>query len=280
MKKIPLLLLLICLLSEQQVNAQDETQVAAILQQRQKELYVVWGPAIETLKERYANGDKTVGDSIEYIVDSYRKIQVETSKKFMLDYPNTETAAGLIWWFYYDAPFDTLISVYDKLGPVAKKSQNGLLAAGFIERGKKVLPGKEAPLFSHPDTSGMMVHLKDYRGKYVLLEFWAHWCVPCRAENPNLKNAYSKYNAKGFEILGISMDKEKEKQDWKEAIIKDGLPWKQVSDLKGIGNEVFTMYNVQPIPDNYLIDPEGKIVARGIRGEALQEKLASIFNSR
>jgi peroxiredoxin len=278
MKRISLLLLLICLLSEQQVNAQDETQVAANLEQRQNELSVIWHPSINNLKERAANGDKNLGDSIDAIVDLYRAANVEMYRNFILEFPNTETAAGLIYWFYFDAPFDTLLSVYDKLGPVAKQSKGGVHAAGFIERGKKLLPGKEAPLFSHPDTSGVMVHLKDYRGKYVLLEFWAHWCVPCRAENPNLKNAYSKYNTKGFEILGISMDKEKEKQEWKGAIIKDGLPWQQVSDLKGYGNEVFALYNVMPIPDNYLIDPEGKILARGIRGEALQEKLASIFN--
>lgn len=280
MKKFPFLLLLICLISEQQVNAQDETQVAAILEQRQNELSAVWGPSIENLKDRYANGDSSVGDSIDNMVNAYRKIQVASYRKFILEYPNSVASAGLLYWFYYDAPFDTLISVYDNLGPVAKKSEHGLHAAGFIARGKKLLPGKDAPLFSHPDTSGRMVNLKDYRGKYVLLEFWAHWCVPCRAENPNLKNAYTRYNAKGFDILGISMEKEKEKQEWKESIIKDGLPWQQVSDLKGYGNEVFALYNVLPIPDNYLIDPEGKIVARGIRGKALQEKLASIFSDR
>lgn len=280
MRNLSFLLLLICLLNQKQGSAQDEKQVAAILEQRENDISVVWDTLFNNLKERYANGDKTVEDSVNAMYDLRRAAKVEMYRKFILEFSNTETAAGLLFWFYFDAPFDTLISVYKSLGPVAKKSESGIHAAGFIERGEKLLPGNESPLFSHPDTSGNLVHLKDYRGKYVLLEFWANWCKPCRAENPNLKEAYIKYHSKGFDILGISMDTEKDKEKWLKAIHDDGLPWQQVSDLKGFDNEIFILYNVRPIPDNFLIDPEGKIVARGIRGEALQERLTAIFSNQ
>ena len=119
--------------------------------------------------------------------------------------------------------------------------------------------------------------LSDFQGKYVLLDFWASWCGPCRQENPNLVKAYAAYNDKGFEILGVSLDNKDGKEAWVNAIEKDGLTWTQVSDLNSWNNEVARMYGVRAVPQSYLINPEGVIVAENLRGDLLEEKLAEIF---
>jgi peroxiredoxin len=110
----------------------------------------------------------------------------------------------------------------------------------------------------------------------VLLEFWASWCGPCRGENPNLRRQYALYKGKGLEIIGVSLDHDK--QAWKQAIEKDQLPWIHVSDLKGWKNEVATSYGIMAVPANFLIDPSGKIVAQNLRGEVLNKKLEEILH--
>jgi thiol-disulfide isomerase/thioredoxin len=125
---------------------------------------------------------------------------------------------------------------------------------------------------------GHIVKLADYKGKYVLIDFWASWCGPCRRENPNLVKTYAEYHPKGFEILGISLDKKEDRQKWLDAIHKDGLTWTQVSDLQGWDNAAAKAYNVQAIPMNYLLDPNGKIIGKYLRGQNLDDKLKEIFH--
>lgn len=153
----------------------------------------------------------------------------------------------------------------------------GKEVAARIASVKKTQEGVEAPEFAQPDTEGKMVKLSDYRGKYVLVDFWASWCAPCRRENPNLVKAYAQYKDKGFEILGVSMDKAADKAKWLKAIEDDKLTWKQVGDLKGWDNEAGVLYEVTAIPMNFLIDPNGKIVGKYLRGEELDKKLEEIF---
>ena len=129
--------------------------------------------------------------------------------------------------------------------------------------------------FTQNDTADIPVKLSSFRGKYVLVDFWASWCRPCRMENPNVLASYNKFKNKNFTVLGVSLDKAKDA--WIEAIHQDGLYWTQVSDLKGWGNEVAQQFKVQSIPQNFLIDPQGRIIAKDLRGEALDQKLNEIL---
>ena len=128
-----------------------------------------------------------------------------------------------------------------------------------------------------PDTSNNIIALQQFRGKYVLVDFWASWCGPCRAENPNVLKAYDTYKAKNFTVLGISLDKADARDKWLKAIHDDHLEWTQLADLKGWKNEAALLYSVRAIPQNFLIDPQGKIIAHNIRGEELFKKLQEIF---
>jgi peroxiredoxin len=138
--------------------------------------------------------------------------------------------------------------------------------------------GGDAPLFTQNTPEGEALSLEDYRGKVVLLDFWASWCGPCRRENPNVVKVYEKYKDQGFEIIGISLDKDQKR--WVDAIAKDQLTWPQVSDLKGWQNAVGQMYGVSSIPHTVLLDEEGKIIALKLRGPALEQKLESIFSEK
>ena len=136
--------------------------------------------------------------------------------------------------------------------------------------------GKDAPDFSLPDAGGHSVSLSSFRGKYLLVDFWASWCGPCRAENPNVVKVHNEFKSKNFAILGVSLDKDK--QPWLEAIQQDGLDWKQISDLKYWNSKAVSTFKFEGIPFNILIDPNGKIIGSALRGKELEDKLKAVLN--
>jgi len=138
--------------------------------------------------------------------------------------------------------------------------------------------GSTAPDFTLPQPDGNLLSLSQLKGKYVLVDFWASWCGPCRKENPQVVSLYQKYKGKGFEILGVSLDDKREA--WLQAIEKDGLSWRHVSDLKGWQNEAAQLYDVNAIPMTYLLDPNGTIIAKGLRGPSLEAKLEELFGKK
>ena len=145
-----------------------------------------------------------------------------------------------------------------------------------VDRIKPFMLGGVAPDFTQNSPGGEQIKLSDFRGKVLLVDFWASWCGPCRRENPHVVSLYKKYKEQGFEILGVSLDSNRDR--WLNAIDKDQLEWHHVSDLKGWKNAVAKMYNVSSIPHTILLDAEGKIIARNLRGDRLERKLEELFD--
>lgn len=145
----------------------------------------------------------------------------------------------------------------------------------YMDQQSKIAIGAIAPDFTQNDPDGNPVTLSSLRGKYVLIDFWASWCAPCRDENPNVVKNYNKYKDKGFDIIGVSLDQDKD--SWLKAIEDDGLTWHHVSDLKYWDNEVSDLYYINEIPSSFLLDKDGRIIAKDLRGDELDEKLAELM---
>lgn len=174
-----------------------------------------------------------------------------------------------------DQYMDVYLSAAEKVQKEWPNEPNIKEFVAFVEKSKLTAIGQVAPEIALPNPTGDTVSLSSMRGKYVLVDFWAKWCGPCRRENPNVVKAYHKFKGKGFEVLGVSLDRTKE--DWLQAIQQDGLVWTHVSDLKYFNSKAAADYNINAIPFSILVDPQGVIIAKNLRGAALEKKLEEVL---
>lgn len=200
-------------------------------------------------------------------------IRTALYRKWVAAHPSTPISAMVLSFYVRERDMGQLQDLLDQLEPAAKDNALARRMQHSIDASKATAIGKIAPDFVQNDPDGKPVALKDFRGKYVLLDFWASWCVPCRAENPHVVQAYNKLKDKNFTVLSVSLDQPGAKDKWLKAIKDDQLTWTHVSDLKYWDNEVSRQYDINSIPANLLIGPDGVILAKNLRGENLDEKL-------
>jgi peroxiredoxin len=203
--------------------------------------------------------------------------EADLNKKFINGHPGSYLSLNVLENFAYGADYVDIAPLYNNLSDAVKKTEAGKKFGERLPLLKAVAMGATAPEFAEADTSGKMVSLSSFRGKYVLIDFWASWCGPCRHENPNVVKAFNHYKGQNFTILGVSLDRSGAKDKWLAAIHKDGLAWTHVSDLKFWDSKAAALYAVRGIPQNFLLDPNGKIIAKNLRGEDLENKLEEIF---
>lgn len=238
---------------------------------------------VALLEMQYAAATSTT-DSLEAAVVKLRYEAVSLQQDSMIMSFVARHPASLVSLLslrsYFDPAtrMDKAATAFDLLDPALQQSSQGQKFARMIKKAKVLDIGGEAPAFTAANTAGENVSLESFRGKYVLVDFWASWCVPCRHENPNVLKAFNRFKGKNFTIVGFSLDEGNDgKEKWLKAIEKDGLPWVQLSDLAGWTSPIAMLYNLKAIPANFLLDPSGKIVAKNLRGEELEQKLEEIL---
>jgi thiol-disulfide isomerase/thioredoxin len=257
--------------------------------------YKVSGSAIQQESETFESAMKDLTDqesqlytksgkgthdeqvTVEAKLDDIKKIKNSKIDQYIHDHPKNFYSIYLILGrANYGVDYTEIKPLFDELDESAKQMEQGKKLIQRLEELKRSKIGEQMINFTQIDTAGKPVRFSSFKGKYVLIDFWASWCGPCRAENPNVLKAYNAYKDKGFTVVGISLDDNA--VSWKKAIKDDKMPWIELADAKGPKNEVKTYYGIQGIPSNLLVDPSGKIVAKDLRGTALESKLKELMN--
>lgn len=203
--------------------------------------------------------------------------ELAINKKFIQENPNSYLSLVVMESVAYSADYTDLDQLYNGLSANIKATNAGKKFGERLPKLKLVAIGSLAPDFAEADTSGKLVSLSSFKGKYVLVDFWASWCSPCRRENPNVVKVFNRFKKQNFTVLGVSLDRPGNKEKWLKAIHNDGLTWTHVSDLKFWDSKTAALYVVRAIPQNFLIDPNGKIIGKNLRGEDLENKLEELL---
>jgi len=251
----------------------SKTQDEANAYSKQLELFSAQETA---LYQKYGKVSKEEQLALEQKLGELRTQKRSIADQYIASHPESAFSLSLIKDRATMGEYQDIRAAYDKLGKTIKATPEGKRLADRLTILKRSMIGTPMLNFTQNDAEGKPVSFSAFKGKYVFVDFWASWCGPCRAENPNVLKAYNEFKDKNFTVIGISLDDKGE--NWNKAIKEDGMPWTQLSDLKGWKNEVSTYYGITGIPSNLLIDPQGKIIAKDLRGELLHKKLSELLD--
>lgn len=224
---------------------------------------------------RTTRKDSAKYDSLLLVQSELINSELEIDTLFIRNNPNSLESAYILTFAMKSISKASTKSLFDNLTLKMQESKYGKSISQYLNLSMDFKIGDSAKDFHLPDLNGNKIGLCNYKGKYLLLEFWGSGCGPCRMENPYLREYYKEFKEKGFEILGITLDKNKD--EWEKAVQKDSIMWTTIGDLKGMEGDIVITYNIKHIPKNYLIDPNGVIIAVDLRGNKLREKLIEIF---
>jgi peroxiredoxin len=264
-------------------NAKIEGTKTNADNQRYEQLLKPVNAAYDSLeaKRKAATPDQMASDAFETANNKTEKAidmqEAAINKRFIIDNPGSYISLIVLENYAYSADYVDIAPLFNGLSAEVQATEAGKKFADRLPKLKAVALGSTAPGFAEADTSGNIVNLSSFRGKYVLIDFWASWCGPCRHENPNVVKAFNRYKGQKFTIIGVSLDRPGAKDNWLKAIHTDGLNWTQLSDLKFWDSKTAGLYAVRAIPQNFLLDPEGKIIGKNLRGADLEDKLAELF---
>ena len=261
----------------------------AVLQTKKQKISERWKVVMDTLSAVNKRSNVQFQELKDWVLQPYSAEMHDLDFAFFKDHPQSSVTAYMLRFYVSSLPLDSLQMYYNNLGKGIQQTNDGKDLATEIQKLRNGSPGAMAKTFSTTDINGKELSLADYKGKYVLLDFWASWCVPCRKGNPHLKELYAKYKDKGIEFIGVSDDDYSRPGVWQDAVAKDALPWRHV--LRGYNrekqmknekneNDVSEKFGIHSLPTKILIDPQGKIIGRYSEEEGpLDEKLKEIFGS-
>ena len=257
--------------SDSKIDGSDTQKESEILLERKDSIF----KEMEKLEAMVTDNNR---DSLFVIYEKMQDVEIRINKKFIRDYPDSYESLTRLNWSKERMESEETAKMFSQLNSELQSTEEGKLIKEFITKNKNLKVGDKYIDFEQPNIDNEIIKVSDIKGKFTLLEFWASWCGPCRRFNPELVKEYKLYKEKGFVIIGVSLDSNKEK--WITAVEKDNLIWENVCDLKGSNNEAAMIYGVRDIPDNFLIDENGIIIARYIRGNNLKKKLKELFEDK